>query len=60
LISAAAGPRWRITTYMTTERVAPSINPWHVAQVQFDIAADRLNLDPGLRQVLREPRRSST
>ena len=42
---------------MTTERVAPSINPWHVAQQQFDIAADRLNLDPGLRQVLREPRR---
>ena len=42
---------------MTTERVAPSINPWHVAQQQFDIAADRLNLDPGLRKVLREPRR---
>jgi glutamate dehydrogenase (NAD(P)+) len=42
---------------MTTEREAPAINPWHVAQQQFDIAADRLNLDPGLRQVLREPRR---
>ena len=42
---------------MTTERVAPAINPWHVAQQQFDIAADKLNLDPGLRQVLREPRR---
>jgi glutamate dehydrogenase/leucine dehydrogenase len=42
---------------MTTERVAPPINPWHVAQEQFDIAADKLNLDPGLRQVLREPRR---
>src|SRR6187399_3163003 len=42
---------------MTTERVAPSINPWHVAQQQFDLAADKLNLDPGLRQVLREPRR---
>jgi glutamate dehydrogenase (NAD(P)+) len=42
---------------MTTERVAPPINPWHVAQQQFDIAADKLNLDPGLRQVLREPRR---
>ena len=42
---------------MTTERVAPPINPWHVAQQQFDIAADRLNLDPGLRKVLREPRR---
>ena len=26
---------------MTTERVAPAINPWHVAQQQFDIAADR-------------------
>ena len=42
---------------MTTERVAPAINPWHVAQQQFDLAADKLNLDPGLRQVLREPRR---
>ena len=28
-----------------------------MAQQQFDIAADRLNLDPGLREVLREPRR---
>ncbi|MEA2676614.1 MAG: glutamate dehydrogenase [Chloroflexota bacterium] len=42
---------------MTTDRAAPAINPWHVAQQQFDIAAERLNLDPGLRQVLREPRR---
>jgi glutamate dehydrogenase (NAD(P)+) len=42
---------------MTTERAAPAINPWLVAQRQFDIAADKLNLDPGLRQVLREPRR---
>ena len=40
---------------MTTERAAPAINAWHVAQRQFDIAADRLNLDPGLREVLREP-----
>src|SRR6187455_1064910 len=42
---------------MTTERVAPSINPWHVAQQQFDAAAEKLNMDPGLREVLREPRR---
>jgi glutamate dehydrogenase (NAD(P)+) len=42
---------------MTTERAAPAINPWHVAQQQFDNAAERLNLDPGLRQVLRWPRR---
>src|SRR5512141_712865 len=45
---------------MTTERAAPATNPWHVAQQQFDLAADRLNLDPGLRQVLREPRRELT
>jgi glutamate dehydrogenase (NAD(P)+) len=45
---------------MTTEQVAARINPWHVAQQQFDLAADRLNLDPGLRRVLREPRRELT
>ena len=42
---------------MTTEQVAAEINPWQVAQQQFDLAAERLNLDPGLRRVLREPRR---
>jgi glutamate dehydrogenase (NAD(P)+) len=42
---------------MTTEQIAASINPWKVAQQQFDLAAERLNLDPGLRRVLREPRR---
>jgi glutamate dehydrogenase (NAD(P)+) len=43
---------------MTTEQAASAvINPWAVAQQQFDLAADRLNLDPGLRRVLREPRR---
>ena len=45
---------------MTTEHAAATINAWHVAQQQFDLAADRLNLDPGLRQVLREPRRELT
>ncbi|HEU4672098.1 MAG TPA: Glu/Leu/Phe/Val dehydrogenase [Candidatus Limnocylindrales bacterium] len=44
---------------MTTERAA-AVNPWQVAQRQFDLAADRLNLDDGLRQVLREPRRELT
>ncbi|MFI5199237.1 MAG: Glu/Leu/Phe/Val dehydrogenase [Candidatus Limnocylindrales bacterium] len=43
---------------MATQQAAPaSINPWQVAQQQFDLAAERLNLDPGLRRVLREPRR---
>ena len=45
---------------MTTEHVAAAINPWEIAQRQFDLAADHLNLDPGLRQVLREPRRELT
>jgi glutamate dehydrogenase (NAD(P)+) len=44
---------------MTIEH-AVAINPWAVAQQQFDLAAERLNLDPGLRQVLREPRRELT
>ena len=45
---------------MTTEHATAEINPWHVAQQQFDLAAERLNLDPGLRRVLREPRRELT
>ncbi len=45
---------------MTTEPAAAQINAWQVAQRQFDIAAERLDLDDGLRQVLREPRREFT
>jgi glutamate dehydrogenase (NAD(P)+) len=45
---------------MTTEHVETGINAWTVAQQQFDLAADRLNLDHGLRRVLREPRRELT
>jgi glutamate dehydrogenase (NAD(P)+) len=45
---------------MTTEQAAAQLNAWDVAQRQFDMAADRLNLDPGLRRVLREPRRELT
>jgi glutamate dehydrogenase (NAD(P)+) len=44
---------------MATEQIG-AINPWAVAQQQFDLAAEKLNLDPGLRQVLREPRRELT
>jgi glutamate dehydrogenase (NAD(P)+) len=42
---------------MSIEQASKVINPWHVAQRQFDRAAERLGLDPGLRAVLREPRR---
>ena len=45
---------------MTTEPIAAPINAWAVAQSQFDLAADRLNLDAGMRLVLREPRREFT
>jgi glutamate dehydrogenase (NAD(P)+) len=45
---------------MTTEKVADPINPWVVAQQQFDLAAEMLNLDEGMRRVLREPRRELT
>ncbi|MBP1704342.1 MAG: Glu/Leu/Phe/Val dehydrogenase, partial [Chloroflexi bacterium] len=44
---------------MTMEK-AVKINAWEVAQQQFDLAAERLNLDPGLRAILREPRRALT
>jgi len=33
------------------------VDPWAVAQRQFDIAAERLDLDPALRVVLREAER---
>jgi glutamate dehydrogenase (NAD(P)+) len=45
---------------MTTENMTAPINAWQVAQRQFDLAAEMLSLDPGLRRVLREPRRELT
>jgi glutamate dehydrogenase (NAD(P)+) len=45
---------------MATEQIAAAINPWHVAQQQFDLAAEHLNLSPALRKVLREPKRELT
>ena len=52
-------PDTEVPPFMTTEHVAAQINPWEVAQRQFDLAADRLNLDHGLRGVLREIGRAS-
>jgi glutamate dehydrogenase (NAD(P)+) len=45
---------------MTTEKGAATLNAWAVAQHQFDLAAEKLGLDPGMRKVLREPRRELT
>jgi glutamate dehydrogenase (NAD(P)+) len=36
---------------------AESLNPHEIAQKQFDRAADHLGLDPGVRDVLRKPKR---
>src|SRR5579863_4981546 len=40
-------------------RIAPreDLNPYRIAQIQFDLAAEHLKLDQGLRQILRSPKR---
>ncbi len=40
-------------------RIAPreDLNPFRIAQIQFYMAAEFLKLDPGLRQILRTPKR---
>src|SRR5207302_150193 len=40
-------------------RIAPreDLNPFRIAQIQFDMSAEFLKLDPGLRQILRTPKR---
>jgi glutamate dehydrogenase (NAD(P)+) len=40
-------------------RIAPreDLNPFRIAQIQFDMAAEFLKIDPGLRQILRTPKR---
>ena len=45
---------------MTTEHATVPINAWAVAQQQFDLAAEKLGLDAGMRAVLRQPRRELT
>ncbi len=55
-----AGPNRRNSEHMTTESATVEINPWTVAKEQFDLAAERLGLDDGMKAVLREPRRELT
>src|SRR5881396_733877 len=42
---------------MDSVLVKEVLNPFEIAQKQFDTAADHLNLDPWLREVLRRPKR---
>jgi len=37
--------------------VEEDLNPFHIAQAQFETAAEKLNLDPGLLAMLSSPRR---
>ncbi len=43
---------------VSAARFLEDVSPSNVAAQQFDVAADYLQLDPGLREVLRRPRRS--
>lgn len=45
---------------MTTEHASRRVDPWQVAQHQFDVAAERLHLDQGLRAILRTTQRELT
>src|ERR1700733_15264672 len=40
-------------------RIVPreDLNPFRISQIQFDLAAEHLKLDQGLRQILRTPKR---
>jgi glutamate dehydrogenase (NAD(P)+) len=49
----------KVTTPQPIPRIAPreDLNPFRIAQIQFDLAAEYLKLDAGLRQILRTPKR---
>jgi glutamate dehydrogenase (NAD(P)+) len=48
-----------VTRPVAPPRMPPreDLNPYHIAQLQFDMAAEFLKLDSGLRQILRTPKR---
>src|SRR5947209_20407593 len=45
-------------TLTTSVETAEELNPFRIAMSQFDTAAELLGLEPGLREVLRRPRRA--
>jgi glutamate dehydrogenase (NAD(P)+) len=50
---------WKQTAPQPVPQTVPreDLNPFRIAQMQFDLAAEHLKLDPGLRQILRAPKR---
>src|SRR5574340_1139049 len=58
-VAKPAVPTKQIGAPPMVPRIAPreDLNPFRIAQIQFDMAAEFLKLDPGLRQILRTPKR---
>ena len=58
-VAKPAPPARQIGAPPIVPRIAPreELNPFRIAQIQFDMAAEFLKLDPGLRQILRTPKR---
>ena len=58
-VAKPTAPTRQIGTPPMVPRIAPreDLNPFRIAQIQFDMAAEFLKLDPGLRQILRTPKR---
>ena len=48
----------RVTAMPTSIPTTEDLNPFRIAMRQFDTAAEKCGLDPGLREVLRRPRRA--
>jgi glutamate dehydrogenase/leucine dehydrogenase len=49
-----------MATLKAVPKPTEDLNPFRIAMHQFDTAAEKLNLDAGLREVLRSPRRALT
>ena len=47
-----------MATGKSAVNAAEDLNPFRIAMRQFDAAAEKLKLDPGLREFLRSPRRA--
>src|SRR6202795_2774461 len=58
-VAKPTAPTRQIGAPPMVPRIAPreDLNPYRISQIQFDMAAEFLKLDPGLRQILRTPRR---
>src|SRR5260370_16291159 len=58
-VAKPTAPTRQIGAPPMVPRIAPreDLNPFRIAQIQFDMAAEFLKLDPGLRQILRTPNR---